>query len=231
MGWCTSDDSYEIATEFMPSGSILDVMNAIRRGNPPAPFWNETGIAKILAGIVLGMRGVHGKGWVHHDLNSRHVLSHDLDLPKNSGFCYCRMVDLAVTAGVGTPLYAEPELDSRDDYGNSIDIFSFGFIAWELITEQSLITTVFKRMNPFALARAIAGGKRPPIPRRMDSRVASCLQKYWSGISSERPMFLKLAEILKGIGYKVRPGVDTKEVAKYVAQVEADEQLVIMGSS
>jgi serine/threonine protein kinase len=140
------------------------------------------------------------------------------------------MVDLNMTIDVGTPLYMAPELTDCEGYDNSIDVFSFGFMAWELITERSLCDDVFSGKRAIGIAMALQGGKRPPIPPGMDSRVADCLQKCWNAIPSERPTFARLAEILRDIDYKVRPGVDTEEVAKYAAEVEDDEQWVARSS-
>ena len=54
----SEEDQERIITEYMPNGSLDDVLKQVRAGNPPK-FWTPTNIAIIITGIACGMRYVH----------------------------------------------------------------------------------------------------------------------------------------------------------------------------
>jgi TPR repeat protein len=69
----TKSSLAEIHLEWASHGSLARVLELAECGQRPS-FWNPTGIAIILIGIVLGIRFVHSRGFIHQDLNPSNIL-------------------------------------------------------------------------------------------------------------------------------------------------------------
>uniref|UniRef100_H3G576 Protein kinase domain-containing protein n=1 Tax=Phytophthora ramorum TaxID=164328 RepID=H3G576_PHYRM len=72
---------------------------------------------------------------IHRDLKSNNVLLTDKLEPKVIDFGVSRgLVDLTMTAGVGTPYWTAPEILEGKRYTEKADIYSFGVVLSELDT-------------------------------------------------------------------------------------------------
>ena len=80
-----------------------------------------------------------------------------------------------LTAGVGTPLYMAPEVLEGSAYNSKADVFSFGVLLWEIVTQQrpDLVEQELgdNLRGPLfsALLRLLRAGKRLTLPRMYDT--------------------------------------------------------------
>jgi len=94
---------------------------------------------ELLAEAAEGLAAVHAAGYIHHDINPRnflvdreqHVKLIDFGLTVPNTPAFCRPGNRT-----GTLQYMAPELLRREPIDERIDIFSFGVMAFEFLTER-----------------------------------------------------------------------------------------------
>ncbi len=109
-----------------------------------------------LAQAAEGLAAVHAAGFIHHDINPRNfLLSRDH---------HVKLIDFGLAVPntpafrgpgnrTGTLQYMAPELIRREAIDERIDIFSFGVLAFELLTDRlpysatNSSTTMLQRLN------------------------------------------------------------------------------------
>jgi len=172
-----------IAMELVEGGSLLDEI-----GRAPVAI---TRAVEILRQIALGLRAAHQAGVIHRDLKPANVLLTAAGEVKIVDFGLARIeapvsddtVSLSLThAGraIGTPAYMAPEQAAGDRAGARADIFSFGVVAYELLTGvrafpgNSSLTVIQKVLTgkPEPILR-----RRPDCPSNLVALVERCLEK------------------------------------------------------
>jgi len=97
---------------------------------------------RVLKQLAEGIRYLHSKYLVHRDIKPDNILLTSSDLTtatvKLADFGFCKILrpeDVGHTTGIGTPFYAAPEiLHNLRNYGYKVDVWSFGVVAYELLT-------------------------------------------------------------------------------------------------
>ena len=94
---------------------------------------------ELLAQAAEGLAAVHAAGFIHHDINPRNFLvdrdqqvkliDFGLSVPNRPAFC-------GPGNRTGTVQYMAPELIRREPIDERIDIFAFGVLAFEFLTER-----------------------------------------------------------------------------------------------
>ena len=97
-------------------------------------YFTETQVKFLLSNIILGLEYIHSKGIVHRDLKPENVIFNTQGYLKISDFgiaCYKKKLDKKDDSG--TPAYMAPEtiLGQKQDY--SVDFYSLGVLAYELV--------------------------------------------------------------------------------------------------
>jgi serine/threonine protein kinase len=100
-----------IATLFMKNGSLVDVLAKVKGGKLPR-FWTPTGIAKLVAGLVLGMKFIHRQGVIHRNLKPSNLFVADDGCLQIGDLAFCRFLKAGaqLTAQPGTAHYQAPEI-------------------------------------------------------------------------------------------------------------------------
>jgi serine/threonine-protein kinase len=123
---------------------------------------------ELLAQAAEGLAAVHATGFIHHDINPRNFL---VDREQR-----VRLVDFGLAVPntpafrrpgnrTGTLQYMAPELLRREPIDERIDVFSFGVLAFELLTDRlpydanNSTTLMLQRINTEPLDPAIAKPK------------------------------------------------------------------------
>lgn len=143
---------------------------------------------QVLLQVATALVAIHGQGLVHCDLSPRNVMVGMRDgvlRVKVLDFGIARSVTLAGAAapagefkGFVNPAFAAPELLAGGDVGPSADLYSFGTLAWLLLTGTMPIDDTDSRRA----AAAVRAGelapwpKVPGVPRRLGRLVQACLQ-------------------------------------------------------
>lgn len=182
-----------IVTQYIPNGSLF---NALRhRKNSP----DLTGTQKtiIALGIAYGMASLHSRGIIHRDLKSMNVLLDDELLPKICDFGVSRFATedkVIMTKEIGTPHWMAPELFESNNYTNKVDVYAYGILLWEMLTEK----VPFKGKEGYQIALAVCTKKeRPAIPDHTPRPLKNLINICWDQDPNKRPKFEKIIKLLE----------------------------------
>lgn len=140
---------------------------------------------RVALSIAEALGAAHDQGIVHRDVKPANVLVTDEGRVKLADFGLARFreldQDVTRTAGVvGTVAYMSPEQANGGEVGPTSDVFSFGVLAYELLTGQ----LPFKGQGPGAVIAAIVSGRYTPlsaarraVPPELAALVERCLEK------------------------------------------------------
>ena len=166
-----------LALEWVGGGSLAGT--ASRGPLPVAEF------LRVARPVAEALGAAHDRGIVHRDLKPANVLVTDDGRVKLADFGLARFSemdrDVTRTAGlVGTVAYMSPEQANGVEAGPASDVFSFGILAYELLTGER----PFTGPGPAAVITAIASGRhvplteaRPGVPPDVAAVVERCLEK------------------------------------------------------
>lgn len=111
MGLCINSLQYLMITEYMPGGSLYDI---IHKKDQTQPTLNDERILNICEDMALGMNYLHSRKVLHCDLKSSNVLIDQNWNLKLCDFGLSRMknkIDKKKNLGrVGTPHWMAPEI-------------------------------------------------------------------------------------------------------------------------
>mmetsp|Transcript_8453 Transcript_8453/g.7574 ORF Transcript_8453/g.7574 Transcript_8453/m.7574 type:complete len:653 (+) Transcript_8453:60-2018(+) len=91
-----------------------------------------------------------------------------------------------LTGNTGTLRYMAPEVALGRGYNNTVDVYSFGIILWQVLKNKIPFKNMSKKMY---MERVVMGGLRPSIDKRWNKRLQSLLESCWHEDKSHRPNF------------------------------------------
>ncbi|CAD8174233.1 unnamed protein product [Paramecium octaurelia] len=186
MGVCIRKQNYYLITEYLEEGSLFDHLHKKKT------HIDQKALMQIVEDIALGMNYLHGRKVMHCDLKSSNVL---IDQNWNVKLCdfglskINKKIDHKVNKGarIGTPNWMAPEIMRGEPYQEKSDIYSFGMILWEIITQQ----IPYEGLSQTQIIGSVGYGQdqviipsnsNPPILLQIAKK---CLKKN----PSERPTF------------------------------------------
>jgi serine/threonine protein kinase len=204
----------KIGTKFAVNGSLRDALQK----RQSVSFMDDTGIAIIVCGIVMGMRFIHSRRVLHRDLKPENVLLDEYGFVQIGDLRTGQFGDanVTLTKRVGSPHYMAPEMYDNCEYTTAIDVYSFSLILYEVVVGEPvfpLSVTLIALMNDVML------GHRPEIPNWVNETVREIITRGWSIDPLMRDSFASIFASLERIGFRVMPGVDSVKVAEYVSSV------------
>lgn len=220
-----------ILTEYLPCGSLKSILSAGRKGNP-VKAWNATKKYISLLGITHAMRYLHENKVIHRDLKPENVLMDSDYYPRVCDFGLSRFFsqensesNLSMTGAIGTPLYMAPEiLEGGDEYGFPVDVYSFGILAYEIVTGKepfrySLSTSFYKHV------KNVLKGNRPKFEGcGISDKMKQLIENCWSNSETDRPTFGEIFSLLSTDFSYSSEKVDEQEVQAYLKELEKQHQ-------
>lgn len=176
------EDPLCIVYEFMDMGSLYDLTHD--RKNPISLGFDSC--VKISLQIARGIAYLHSQGIVHRDLKSPNILINNNWNVKITDFGLSRskQESEAMKTVVGSPAWMAPEILEHKPYDESVDVYSFGILMWELYSGQR----PFKDMAPLQIAMAvISKDQRPPISDDMPPPLSKLISECWAKDPKDRP--------------------------------------------
>nr|XP_019070734.1 probable serine/threonine-protein kinase DDB_G0278509 isoform X2 [Solanum lycopersicum] len=185
MGAVSSQEKLAIITEYMPRGSLF---KALHRNNPPLDLKRRL---RMALDVARGMCYLHRRNppIVHRDLKSSNLLVDKSWTVKVGDFGLSKLKHatfLTANSGRGTPQWMAPEVLRNEPSTEKSDVFSFGVILWELMTES----VPWKDLNPLQVVGVVGFmDGRLDIPQKLDPRVSAIILDCWQSKPELRPSF------------------------------------------
>ena len=187
-----SDSLMCLVTEFMPLGSLHDVLM-----NPKTTV-DLMAILKMATDAAMGVNYLHqfSPPIIHRDLKSHNLLVGDGFVVKVTDFGLAKITNSADDSHLtfcGTLPWAAPEVLSGAGYTVKADVYSFGVVLWELITRQEPYKGLHK---PDIIVGVVNNGLRPPLFPDMEPLVVELIVACWAHNPEDRPDFQQIVDRL-----------------------------------
>lgn len=181
-----------LVSEYIPNGSLFSYIHSENRSKKLTGSHRSI----ISMGIAHAMIELHKLGIIHRDLKSLNVLLDKKFLPRLGDFGIARYLsdDEPMTMRLGTPHWMAPEtLKGNTNYGPEVDVYSFGMLLYELLTNS----IPWEGKDPLSVANAVVHKVRPELPDDAPEALHDLIERCWSQKPSERPTFTEIYEMFK----------------------------------
>lgn len=174
----TLSSPFVIATKYAPNGTLYD---AIHKEDGEKLTGTEK--MKIALGMARGLEYLEALQYVHRNFKSTNILLEEDCNALISDFTFSRPLGAKMTHEIGNIEWTAPEvLASSGNYDTSCDIYSYGIILYELITEQ----LPYKDMMLTQIANNVVNGNLRPTFEEPVSPIHSLIEKCWKA-PEDRP--------------------------------------------
>lgn len=189
----SNEKPYSIVTQYISNGSLYD---ALHNPNPQVNL-SPTDLTIIAFGIASGMAYIHSRNIIHRDLKTLNILLDSQLLPKISDFGISSSnKSKAVNQDVGTAAIMAPELHRFEKFDQTVDVYSYGIILWEMLTHD----IPFADKEPVQIVYCVAQkGERPILPTDVPIPLMKLITSCWAEDPKQRPAFSEIcAKFLSG---------------------------------
>ncbi|XP_054781742.1 serine/threonine-protein kinase STY13 [Prosopis cineraria] len=207
IGAC-KDPLMVIVTELLPGMSLRKYLTSIRPGLLDCQV-----AINFALDVARAMDCLHANGIIHRDLKPDNLLlTANQKSVKLADFGLAReeSVTEMMTAETGTYRWMAPELYStvtlrqgeKKHYNNKVDVYSFGIVLWELLTNRM----PFEGMSNLQAAYAAAfKHERPSLPEDIPPDLAFIIQSCWVEDPNLRPSFSQIIRMLNPFLFTLSP--------------------------
>ena len=199
VGVCSKAPNISIVTEYMPRGSMYDILHRGERNSAPLDYMRKL---RMLLDVIKGMLYLESSNYVHRDLKSQNLLIDRSFRVKVADFGLARFSQdshvKTCNGSAGTPAWMAPEVLRDDPFNIKADVYSFGVVLWETIMQVlpwrgmqnvQIVCAVGLRCDRLSLDATTPDGqpKFDPFMRQL------CLDCFLENPAS-RPSFAKISE-------------------------------------
>ncbi|GBB99577.1 hypothetical protein RclHR1_03570005 [Rhizophagus clarus] len=167
-------------------------------------FLNEFMQKKIgkLRQLASGLLDIHNAGLVHKDFHSGNILFNIDPVISDLGMCQPANKQTVKEEGIyGVLPYMAPEVLRGHQYTKAADIYSFGIIINELLSEEIPFNDI---PHDKFLAIKVCNGLRPNISKDVPKLLVDLITKCWDAEIDNRPTTNELHQLLKKWVYELR---------------------------
>ncbi|CAL9069971.1 unnamed protein product [Musa banksii] len=227
MGAVTSPCRLCIVTEFLPRGSLFHLLQK----NTGRMDWRRR--IHMALDIARGINYLHHSSppIIHRDLKSSNLLVDKNWTVKVGDFGLSRLKHetyLITKTGKGTPQWMAPEVLRNEPSDEKSDVYSYGIILWELVTEK----IPWDNLNSMQVVAAVGFmNQRLHLPKELDPQWVSIIESCWHSEPKCRPTFQELIERFKDLQrqhaiqshlQRATPSETTQTTAKMSSQERND---------
>jgi len=173
---------FSLVTEFMPRGSLFDIIYSHQHSSFLSEFLT---LFRISFDVAKGLSYLHFCNIIHRDLKPGNILIDINWCAKLADFGISRLDDKNMTRTIlGTVSYLAPEVIRDCTFSFSSDIFSYGVVLCELVSQESPFPETGWASE---ITDKILEGERPSIPQACFPIFRLLIEKCWHQNSAERP--------------------------------------------
>ena len=203
----TNESGLFLVMEYVPGHTLREVLDRQRHAMPTAAT------LQIIWHIARGLAAAHAAGIVHRDVKPGNILVTRDYNAKISDFGVAARAGGEDSLALGTTKYMAPEVFGKATVDARTDIYSLGFIAYEMLTGREFFTNLFSDVvgdphtenlrwmkwhaDPEQAAPRLAD-VNPKVPRELSDIVARMMAKdpakRYAGIDQV------IADLNKGFG-------------------------------
>jgi serine/threonine protein kinase len=208
-GLCRDGADVLLVTELAPMGSLSDLLGRLDEveGTVMPP---QHKIA-VMQQVASGMAALAGEKMIHRDLAIRNVLVCAFDKADVSK-TVCKVSDFGLTVNGYTATYAypdggpkptrylAPESLQRGRYSEKSDVWAFGVLVWELVTDGQI--PYYEMPDDATVIAYVCGGGRLALPTTVGCPDAlwAVMTSCWAAQPRDRPTFQQLCVSLGQLG-------------------------------
>jgi serine/threonine protein kinase len=149
---------------------------------------------KDLEYIARGLLDVHNAGKVHKDFHSGNILKSAIIFISDLGMCQpANKQPIKEEGTYGVLPYMAPEVLRGHQYTKAADIYSFGIVMNEFLSEEIPFNDI---PHDEFLAIKICKGLRPKISKDLPKLLTDLIIRCWDAESKNRPTAKELYQIL-----------------------------------
>lgn len=193
-----------IIMELATGGSLADIIKKPKEYQASVNYDNTTRQI-ILVGVARGMMYLHQHNVIHRDLKPDNVLL-DGDLrPHITDFGLSKFFQTGhsktQSQACGTPIYKAPEIiTSGNKYDTKADVYAFGILMYEVLTEQPPYTLYANgQLTEFQLNEKVVNEDyRPEFTVPIKQSHKQLIEQCWAKDPNQRPTF---EEIFNKLGF------------------------------
>lgn len=195
IGACTSPPKLGLVTEFMSHGSVHDyMMQKAKQGQAlKLPM-----LLKVAGSVAQGLDYLHKNNIIHRDVKAANLLMDENDVVKVADFGVARVHESTsagvLTAETGTYRWMAPEVIAHKEYGHKCDVYSYGILLWELVTNGAVPYAGYTPLQ--AAVGVVQKGLRPEIPANCPRAIAELMRRCWAQDAVDRPEFSEVITML-----------------------------------
>ncbi|PIN05672.1 Serine/threonine protein kinase [Handroanthus impetiginosus] len=213
VGYCDDEDEQILVYEFMPNGSLHDLLSA--RYRAPLNFGTRLHIALGAARGILYLHTEADPPIIHRDIKANNILLDAKWTAKVSDFGISRLAPVSDAKGVttahvstnvkGTPGYVDPEYFLTHKLTEKSDVYSLGIVFLELLTGMQPIShgrNIVREVN----TACHSGMMFSIIDRSMGPHPSDCVKELMAlalrcclDETKDRPTMLEVVRELENI--------------------------------
>ncbi len=232
MGVCMAEEELCLVTQYMPRGSLRDVLNTTSL--------EYKVMLKMAIDAAKGMNYMHlfDPPIMHRDLKSHNLLVDENYGVKVTDFGLAKFhnEDKNMTF-CGTLPWTAPEVFEAKGYTTKADVYSYGIVLWELWTRQE----PYQGLNKAQIIIGVTQNTlRPALPDEaskkqmtaVESEYVALMTACWAHEPELRPSFAQILERLQGMlnAVEAREGSGTVSPAVNHATSSANHMTELMTS-
>ncbi|KAK8839065.1 hypothetical protein M9Y10_032532 [Tritrichomonas musculus] len=209
-----------IITKYASKGSLHDIINLEISGLSPQG-WDSTRKLINIYGIASGLAYLHLHDIIHRDMKPDNILMDDNFYPKIADFGLSKItasvsksMNIQSQSGLkGTPLYMAPEIMRGESYTKAVDVYSFSYIVYEILTG----VRPFNNLNFHSLMlKVVLQNSRPDLTDDIPLAFQDLISQCWSDNPEERPSFDEIVYQLKTNKDFITDSINEDEFYDYV---------------
>lgn len=177
-----------LVSPYLPAGSLEDLLHIVKIPFPEA--------LRLFDEITSALAYIHQQNIVHRDIKSSNVLIDYRRRAYVADFGLARVLSdstVALHTGQGTPPYASPEQHSAATLSPRSDIYSFGILVYEILTQH----LPWKGEKSLGVQQLVNADEQLPDPRELNpnipARLVEVLRQFTAADVDARPQ--SMAEV------------------------------------